>query len=184
MSKTKKKFHLGSKVSSMFKDLIHKTSRLMPQWIPTGNVCIQNHTLYPICSKCHSGAIPLWNTQLISTKWNSLFFGKACGWCWCQCIDMWFSQWSSVACWIDATGRPEVTTETTRLSTSISAWKFDELICVSHIVHLISVTRIVPVWTSCSFCIYYDVSRCLSCSEVCVHLLSLSKYSTQSFIPC
>lgn len=44
-----------------------------------------------------------------------IFFGKACGWCWCQRVDMWFSQWLSVACWIDATGRPEVTTETTRL---------------------------------------------------------------------
>lgn len=61
--------------------------------------------------------ISLWNIQLISTWW---IFGKARGWCWCQGVDMRFSQWLSVACWIDAIGRPEVTTETTRLSTNIS----------------------------------------------------------------
>ena len=73
------------------------------------------------------------------------FFGKPCGWCWCQCVDMWLSLWLSVACWIDAIGRPAATTETTRLSTNISFWKFDELICVSHIVPLSSVTRTVAV---------------------------------------
>lgn len=44
-----------------------------------------------------------------------------------------------------------------------AVWKFDELICVSHIVSLISVTRIVPVRTSCSFCMCYDILWCLLC---------------------
>lgn len=87
------------------------------------------------------------------------FFGKPCGWCRCQCVDMRFSQWLSVACWIDAIGRPEVTTETTRLSTNISFWKFDELIRVSHIVPLISVTRTLALRTSCSFCMCNEILR-------------------------
>lgn len=76
------------------------------------------------------------------------FFGKPRGWCWCQCVDMRFSQWLSAPQWIDATGRPAVTTETAGLSANISVWKFDELICVSHIVPLISVTRTVALRTS------------------------------------
>lgn len=61
--------------------------------------------------------ISLWNIELISTWW---IFGKARGWCWCSGVDTRFSQWLSVACWIDAIARPEATTETTRLSTKIS----------------------------------------------------------------
>lgn len=96
--------------------LIHKTFALMHQWLTTGNVCTLSHIMQ--ISLHTRERIWFWNIQLISTRWN--FFGKPCGWCWCQCVDMWLSQWLSVACWIDAIGRPEVTTETTRLSTNIS----------------------------------------------------------------
>lgn len=72
-----------------------------------------------------------------------------------------------------------------------AVWKFDELICVSHIVPLISVTRIVPVRTSCSFCMCSDILRCLLCcrdvrtfrSPVRIQLESLTPYSFRNQPP-
>lgn len=112
------------------------------------------------------------------------FFGKLCGWCWCQGVDMWFSQWLSVACWIDAIGRPEVTTETTRLSASIS---FGNL--MSYFVFLI-------LYLSFQLpeqCLWGPpaVSVCASkyCGmpygwDTCVRFVALFRYKAESLIPC
>lgn len=122
---------------------------------------------------------------LISTTlgdFSSFFFGKECGWCWCQCaVHMWLSQWLSVACWNDAKGRPEVTTETTRLSANIALWKLVELICASHIGPLsVSVTRMLSPRTSWTF---LRVSFECTAAASGAFLRALSEDRRESLIP-
>lgn len=140
----------------------------MHQWLPTGNI---SHNLLPTRSR----SLLLYCLFVLGEIFclSFSFFGKCVGDVDVN-VDMLFSQWLSVAYSTDANGRPEVTTETSSLTAIISVWKFDELICGSHIVPLISVTR---MRTSCSFCMCYGMLHCLSWGESCVPFVALSEFS-------
>lgn len=150
-------------LQNLIQDLIHKTFEFVHQWLPTENVCTRKQIL------SHSHQIWLWeNIWFISTRWFFcfVFFGKVCGWHWCQYVYISFLQWLSAASSIDATRRAELTTETTMLSTNISIWKFDELICVSHIVACFSFQLPECVCSiiyclSCSVCVWFVIPLCV-----------------------